>query len=72
LKEIVFIFYPEKGRDFTTVTELRQNQFYTLVGMSASSRSRSPISRRELGWKPRYVDMPKSLLEDDYDFFGNH
>ncbi|NIB38348.1 NAD-dependent epimerase/dehydratase family protein [Pseudomaricurvus alkylphenolicus] len=47
-------------------------KFYTLVGMSASSRSRSPISRRELGWKPRYVDMPKSLLEDDYDFFGNH
>lgn len=38
----------------------RWGKFETLIGMATCSRSRSPRTRRELGWTPRHLD----LLED--------
>jgi nucleoside-diphosphate-sugar epimerase len=35
----------------------RWGKFDTLIGMAACSRSRSPRTRRELGWAPRHLDM---------------
>ncbi len=38
-------------------------RFGTLIVMSASSRTRSPRSRDELGWKPRHLDMLSQVGE---------
>ncbi|MCP1470309.1 nucleoside-diphosphate-sugar epimerase [Sphingobium sp. OAS761] len=35
----------------------RWGKFETLIGMAISSRSRSPRTRRELGWRPRHLDI---------------
>lgn len=35
----------------------RWGKFETLVGMATCSRSRSPRTRRELGWTPRHLDL---------------
>ena len=35
----------------------RWGRFQTLIGMATCSRSRSPRTRRELGWTPRHLDM---------------
>ena len=35
----------------------RWGKFETLIGMATCSRSRSPRTRRELGWTPRHLDL---------------
>jgi nucleoside-diphosphate-sugar epimerase len=35
----------------------RWGKFETLMGMATCSRSRSPRTRRELGWSPRHLDL---------------
>jgi len=35
----------------------RWGKFETLIGMATSSRSRSPRTRRDLGWAPRHADI---------------
>jgi nucleoside-diphosphate-sugar epimerase len=35
----------------------RWGKFETLIGMATCSRSRSPRTRRELGWTPRHLNI---------------
>lgn len=48
-----------------TVSEAMEiwGKFPTLVVLGASSRSRSPRSRRELGWTPRFDDVAQEILD---------
>lgn len=40
-------------------------KFATLIVMSASSRSRSPRARKELGWDPQQLDLVDYILSGD-------
>lgn len=44
----------------------RWGKFETLIGMATCSRSRSPRTRRELGWQPRYLDIFEDLGHPAY------
>lgn len=44
----------------------RWGKFETLVGMAACSRSRSPRTRRELGWTPRHLDLMDDMGHPNY------
>ena len=41
------------------------NKFTVLVVQGVSSRSRSPRSRRELGWSPVHVDVAQAILDGE-------
>jgi nucleoside-diphosphate-sugar epimerase len=47
---------PARSIDISEAIE-RWGKFETLVGMATCSRSRSPRTRRELGWSPRHLDL---------------
>jgi nucleoside-diphosphate-sugar epimerase len=40
-------------------------KFPTLIVLGVSSRSRSPRSRRELGWVPQHVDVAQAILDGE-------
>lgn len=40
-------------------------KFATLIVLGVSSRSRSPRSRRELGWTPKHVDVAQAILDGE-------
>jgi len=44
----------------------RWGKFETLIGMAVSSRSRSPRTRRELGWVPRHTDILSDIGHPAY------
>jgi nucleoside-diphosphate-sugar epimerase len=41
-------------------------KFTVLVVLGASSRSRSPRARRELGWAPRHPDVAEAILKGEF------
>ena len=47
---------PARSIDFAEGVR-RWGKFETLIGMATCSRSRSPRTRRELGWRPRHLDL---------------
>ena len=47
---------PARSIDFAEGVR-RWGKFETLIGMATCSRSRSPRTRRELGWTPRHLDL---------------
>jgi len=44
----------------------RWGKFETLIGMATSSRSRSPRTRRDLGWAPRHTDVLSDIGHPAY------
>jgi nucleoside-diphosphate-sugar epimerase len=44
----------------------RWGKFETLIGMAVNSRSRSPRTRRELGWRPRHTDVLADIGHSAY------
>jgi len=44
----------------------RWGKFETLIGMATCSRSRSPRTRRELGWSPRHLDLMSDIGHPAY------
>ena len=51
--------------DFTEGVR-RWGKFETLIGMATCSRSRSPRTRRELGWTPRHLDVLSDIGHPAY------
>jgi nucleoside-diphosphate-sugar epimerase len=48
----------KKARSVDFIEGIRRwGKFETLIGMATCSRSRSPRTRRELGWTPRHLDL---------------
>lgn len=48
----------------------RWGKFETLIGMAMSSRSRSPLTRRTLGWEPRHRDIMTDIGHPAYRAIG--
>jgi len=50
----------------------RWGKFETLIGMATSSRSRSPRTRRDLGWGPRQLDILDDIGHPAYRALARH
>jgi nucleoside-diphosphate-sugar epimerase len=50
----------------------RWGKFETLIGMATSSRSRSPRTRRDLGWGPRQLDILDDIGHPAYRAMARH
>ncbi len=50
----------------------RWGKFEALIAMAACSRSRSPRTLRELGWKPRHLDILTDIGHPSYRAMAGH
>lgn len=50
----------------------RWGKFETLIGMAGCSRTRSPRTRRELGWTPRHLDILADVGHASYRAMASH
>ena len=62
---------PARSIGFADAVE-RWGKFATLIGMATCSRSRSPRTRRELGWQPRHEDIMSDIGHAAYRTHAGH